>query len=221
MVKLMVFCTESHQKMAEKFVISRAKLAGFGFENLVIKHGKQVCKSATYGHPGFAECTFDKLDAFIDVPVGQTVLYVDADVCLFENLAEFIGGLRLDRNQIACQWDDGQLCLGVVLWRQTKTTRSWWMFLKRYCQVTNIVDQTAMHALLLHAKYTPVRFCALPFPAVGNWSHIRQTNELWYGQDFELPSEVKLWHANFCIGLQQKFKMLEKVVLQRLTATTH
>lgn len=211
MVDLLVFYTDSHKEMAEEYVISRAELAGFDAKNVVVCDGKQICETGTYGASGFAQCTIDKIAAFESYPIGKKVFYVDADVILCKGLAETVETIELHRNQICCQWDDGQLCLGVVLFEQTEVTRGWWRFLQYYASVVDMIDQSAMHRLLLDAKKLPVKFGALPFPAFGNWSHIRSDKQLWDGQDFELPKDIKLWHANFTLGVKNKSKMLEMV----------
>lgn len=217
MAKLVVFYTDSHAEMAKKYVISRAEIAGFERQNVIKWRGSQHCRSGKYGDEGFADCMLDKLSALELVEIGEKVLYVDADVILNEGLASYVDGLELETNQICCQWDDGQLCLGVVVFQQSVATRDWWRFIRQYAMLTNQIDQSAMHRLLLDAKRVPVKLGALPFPAFGNWSHIRKDKSLWDGQDFDLPSDIYLWHANFTLGITNKHAMLEAVEKKLLT----
>jgi hypothetical protein len=218
--KLVVFYTDSHAEMAEKYVISRAKLAGFDPKNVMKWRGSQHCQSGKYGDEGFADCMLDKLSALELVEIGEKVLYVDADVILNEGLAAYVDDLELEPNQICCQWDDGQLCLGVVVFRQSVATRDWWRFIRQYAMMTNMIDQSAMHRLLLDAKRVPVKLSALPFPSFGNWSHIRKDRSLWDGQDFDLPGDLYLWHANFTLGVANKYAMLNAIEKKLLTQAT-
>lgn len=215
----MVFYTDSHKEMAEKYVISRAELAGFQRENVFWWQATQRCKTAKYGESGFVDSMLDKLVALQEIPVGEKWLYVDADVILCRGLHDAVDEMELQRDQICCQWDDGQLCLGVVLFQQTAFTRDWWRFLRYYASMMDMIDQSAMHRLLLDAKRVMVKFGALPFPAFGNWSHIRTDKKLWDGQDFDLPDDIKLWHANFTLGLSNKYKMLSMVERKIVDAT--
>jgi hypothetical protein len=208
-VKLVSFYTDSHAEMMHDFCLPSVKMGGFNAE--IVKSNRQICPSGAFNDAGFADCMLEKLDLLAEQPIGKRVLYVDADCLLFDNAKAFFEGVELQKNQIAFQWDSGQLCCGVVLWDQTETTRRWWQFIRDYAEVTALIDQTAMNRLLNESKKLPVSVCALPFPTVGNWSHVRLQNKLWDGERFALPEPCYLWHANFTIGIENKIKMLQFV----------
>jgi hypothetical protein len=211
-MRILSFVTESHEDMLSRFVVNRLELAGFtNSDELQIVYGKQVCESGEYGSSGFNECMLDKLQALADVPIGEKCFYVDADVIILPGCKQILDAIILQTDSIAFQWDDGQLCMGMIYWTQTIATRDWWRFIKEYAMVRGLMDQSAMHQLILGAKWLPVNLVALPTRVFGNWSHDRKDKTLWSEEVFALPVPCVAWHANFTIGLANKWKMLEHV----------
>ena len=211
-MRVLSFVTESHEDMLSRFVVDRLELAGFtNDDTLQIVFGAQVCESGVYGSDGFTDCMLDKLTALAGVPIGETCFYVDADVILMPGCKQLLEFQEMPENSIACQWDDGQLCLGMVYWTQTRATRKWWRFVRDFAKLRGMIDQHAMHALLLNCNSPPIRTMALPLKAFGNWSHVRPDRRLWAGDPFNMPEICVAWHANFTMGLANKWKMLEQV----------
>jgi len=211
-MRVLSFVTESHEDMLSRFVVDRLESAGFtNDDKLQVVFGAQVCESGVYGKDGFNECTQDKLKALASVPIGETCLYTDADVILLPGCKQMLSKMTVPEDGIACQWDDGQLCLGMVYWIQTRATRKWWRFVRDFARLRGVMDQTAMHMLLLGSVRQPISTVALPLKVFGNWSHVRNDRRLWAGDDFEVPDCCVAWHANFTIGLANKWKMLEQV----------
>lgn len=211
-MKAVSFYTDSHAEMMYDFCMPGVMANGFVGE--FVKSERQICPSGAFNTDGFADCMLEKLDLLIEQPIGERVLYIDADCMLFDNAKTFFESIQLAKNQIAFQWDNGQLCCGVVLWEQTEQTRRWWQLVRSYAEITGMIDQSAMNQLLNSVKDPRRMFVsvvALPFPTVGNWSHVRLQNKLWDGERFALPTPCYLWHANFTIGIENKMKMLRFV----------
>jgi len=211
-MKLVSFYTDSHAELMEKYCLP--SVISERFEHEIVRSDKQLCKNGLISDQGFIDCMLEKLDILAAQPAGTKILYVDADCVLFDGAHDFFDHLRLDENQIAFQWDDGQLCCGVALFEQTEATRKWWRFVRDYSYVIGMMDQTAMNKLLNDSRRLWISVAALPYPAIGNWSHVRLQNKLWDGERFSMPMMVYLWHANFTIGVENKKKMLDFVVEQ-------
>jgi hypothetical protein len=211
-MRLLTYYTPSHAEMCRRFVLSRA----WAFSEVRALEYPQTCPSAAFKQPGWNRCMDDKLDALLRLPLdGEPTLYVDADVILFPGACQwaenYVRGMSFD--QIAYSDDVVQWCAGVMLFRPTTKTRRWWELVADMSRLLDQPDQDVIHALRTNARSLPVPMSVLPATKVANWATLGHTS-VWAGERIQLPAGCCVWHANWCVGVEQKMDMLEHVALQ-------
>ena len=207
------YFTPSHTELANRFVLSRTVLAGFGGV-VCFADELQVCESGVFESPGFREASAEKLRFLGSMPAdNRPMLFVDADVVLFSGLADWCEATLADKpsNWIGLQDDVLQWCTGVILFRRTREVLDWFMFVYRACVLANLNDQSGWNELRTAATNWPVQCEVLPHDVISNYAWVTDAKSLWDGQKFTLPGNCLLWHANWCLGLERKMQMLEQV----------
>lgn len=212
-MKLITYTTDSHRAMCERFVIANAKAAGFS--GCQVFEAQQLCKSGSYNSEGFSEQMWIKVHCLSEIAIGERVCYVDADCVLFPGLAKWCNDW-LDARQphtIGMGDDAGQYCMGTLVFQQTQETKDWWLFIHRLSWILGIHDQNAVNLLLKDALQVPVSLEKLDKFVFANWATYGDLEQKkWNGTDaLIVPSQTLCWHANFCIGVETKIRMLDIV----------
>jgi hypothetical protein len=210
------YFTPSHTEMANRFVLSRTAAAGFGGVVCVAEE-LQLCPTGLFESEGFREASAEKLRFLASMPAdGRPMLFVDADVALFPGLAAWCEETLADKpgNWIGLQDDIVQWCTGVILFRRTREVLDWFDFVYRTCVFANMNDQAGWHALRLCACNWPVQCEVLRHDVISNYAWITGGEGLWNGQPLTLPDACLLWHANWCVSVERKTRMLEQVTTQ-------
>lgn len=208
------YCSPSHAEMANRFVFGTMHQAGFGGV-LVCAEEQQVCPNGVFESPGFHAVAADKLQWLANMPAdGRPILFVDADVVLFPGLAEWCEQVLEDKpgNWIGLQEDVIQWCTGVLLFRRTREVLDWLRFVYELCVLVDLNDQDGWHSLRMSAKHWPVQCEALPHNIISNYAWVTNGTSVWNGESFVLPDGCLLWHANWCVGVERKTRMLELVM---------
>ena len=211
-VSLVTYSSPSHREMCDRFVLSRAGLAGFGDDSVILFEDRQVCESATYNKKGFSDQTAGKIGSLATLPVGERYLYVDADCCLFPGLAKWCNTKLTD--VVYFSDDLSQYCCGVMLWTQTEQTQRLFQLVAELTLIVEYHDQNIMNWLYNNAAANkfPVRVAKIARAVVANYATILGEQQAWGGQDFEVPRSVKIFHANYCVGVENKTQLLEKAL---------
>ena len=210
-MRLLTYYTPSHADMCRRFVLSRA----WAFSEVRAIEYQQTCPTGAFKQPGWNRCMDDKLDALLRLPVdGEPTLYVDSDVILWPGACQWaenhIRGMSFD--EIAYSDDVVQWCAGVMLFRPTTKTRRWWELVADMSRLLDQPDQDVIHALRTNAKSLPVPMSVMPSDKVANWATLGNTS-VWQGESIAVPKSCYIWHANWCVGVEAKMKMLEQVAL--------
>jgi len=218
MLRLCTYFTPTHEAMAKRFVLSRA----WGFDDRRhIKYG-QTCPSGEFKSSGWNDCMLDKLNTLLNLPAdGTPTLYVDADVCLMPSLVEWCRWYveHLDDDEVAFSDDVVQWCAGIMLFRCTKRVHQFWRTLADLCLAWDLPDQDSLHQLRMQADerkgVLPIRPRTLPRDVFCNWATVNAPTvpKPWNGEGFRVPPTCLAWHANWTVGLSNKQRMLERVVL--------
>lgn len=215
-MRLLTYYTPSHEAMCRRFVLSRA--AAFN-EIIALPYG-QTCPTGSFKDDGWNRTMDDKLDALLRLPPdGQPTLYVDADVVIRPGLAEWatLHARGMTYDEIAYSDDVVQWCAGVMLFRPTERTRRWWELVADMSKLLDQPDQDVIHVLRTYAKRLPVPMTVLPKDRICNWATIGNLSA-WNGEDFDVPPTCLAWHANWCIGIETKTRMLERVAPETRSA---
>lgn len=208
--------TPSHADMAQRFVIDRYKEAGF--DECLFHVAKQTCPSASFKQPGWNGCTAAKLAWLANMPAdGEPVLFVDADVALFPGLAAgCLDIIETGYGRLWMQDDYVQMCSGVMLFNRTQHMIDFFDLWHKWCVFTNENDQDGL-AVIQHVRkqlnidYYLIQPYTVDSRLFANWRGLGFTKP-WQGEPIDPPETMVLWHANWCIGVEAKTKMLEQVV---------
>lgn len=195
--------SDSHRELVNKFISPYCHT----FDSVRMIHVPQICETGTYGQAGFNEHMYLKLDCLLTVPLGTPTLYLDADCLILPQLADWCRQwIKKHQDILACGNDSDSHSMGVLLFVQTEQTIKWWKRLKDTGQALDLHDQEALNWILNNDKAT-IKLGLLPKNIFANWS----PGEPWKGEPINPPPEMLCWHANYCIGVQNKLKMLTRV----------
>lgn len=211
-MKLITYASPSHMPMCERFVVANASAAGF--ESCTVVDDEQLCPSGRFNSEGFAPQVWRKLEVLATLPTGQRYCFLDADCLPLPGLARwcntFLDGQQ--RNTIGLGDDNGMFCTGTVVWQQTEETAEWWRFVRMFSFMLGVDDQCGLNTILDNAKNFPLVCRVLCKQVFSNWAATDSFNEKpWAGEEIQLPQNCLCWHANFCLGVDNKIKQLEHV----------
>lgn len=218
MLRLVSYCTPSHEQMCERFVMSRA----WGFDDRRVTRFSQTCPSGEFKSSGWNDCMLDKLRTLMALPTdGVTTLYVDADVSLMPGLAAWCDGASgsLADDTVAFSDDVAQWCAGIMLFKSTPRVSSFWRTLADLAVAWNVPDQDALHSLRMQSHHQsgrlPIDVALLPPDRFCNWATVSAPAipPPWTGEAFAVPETCLAWHANWTLGIENKLAMLNRVVL--------
>lgn len=211
-MKLITYASPSHREMCERFVIANGERAGF--KSCEMFTAEQLCESGKYNSPGFAEQMWLKLRCLAEIPISERICYVDADCLLMPGLHDWCENWLSDRDRLTIGFgnDVAELCMGTIVFEQSAETIQWWRFLYQLAWMTKLHDQAALHGLRENSKQVPVNLDVLPNDVFANWAtHGEHSQKTWKGEELIVPDGVLCWHANFCVGIEDKIRMLEIV----------
>jgi hypothetical protein len=198
----------SHKHLYDQFIKPKVDQ----FDKVIVHEVDQVCDTANYGSPGFNEHMWLKLDHLASVSIGEQVIYLDADCMISSKLSAWCHEWLINNKNIIGHGNDSNShCMGVLLFEQTESTVQWWKTLKTIAQQQKLNDQETLNWLITNHGLPP-RLAILPKNIIANWSSLNDTSEgVWKGEPLQVPTEALCWHANYCIGVDAKLKMLERV----------
>jgi hypothetical protein len=218
MLRLVTYYTPTHAAMCRRFVLSRA----WGFRERRAVSVPQTCPTGSFKSDGWNACMLDKLRVLQGLPEdGEPTVYVDADVALMRGFHDWCEGVfeELPGSAVAFADDVIQWCAGVMLFRTTPVVQAWWRLLADLSPIWNLPDQDVIHQLRQQASQTggtlPIVPRVLPADRVCNWATVSAPTvpQPWDGEPFEVPESCVAFHANWTVGVERKFRMLESVVL--------
>jgi hypothetical protein len=211
-VKLVTYTTPSHAAMCKEFVLDRAESAGFADDDIILIEDIQRCESGEYNSAGFTEQCASKIANLASLPLGEQYFYCDADCVLLPGLRWWLNTKETDIFYMSS--DLVQYCCGVMLWTHDKKTRRLFEIVADLSGILGIHDQDSFNFLLKNSSRgkLPVRVSLMSTEVIANYAGIGKEVRYWDGQAFEVPSTVRLFHANFCVGVQKKEELLKMVV---------
>lgn len=224
MLTLLTYYSPSHREMCQRFVLERA--SGFG-RVIAREFPEQVCPSGAFKHDGWNDAMLQKIDAILSLPVdGSPVVYVDADVCLkTEGRDNFFASMVFAMmsvadwcNQEAIMFSDDsiQWCCGVMAFWATPEVMQFWRTVRILAEAWNLPDQDVIHQLRVQVQQTEGKFPLVPVTIgrqiVSNWASVNHPSvpAPWDGEPFKVPGTCSAWHANWTIGVENKWSMLEE-----------
>lgn len=171
----------------------------------------QVCESGIFRTDGWYEATLSKLKAIekmLDPIDGSVFVYSDTDVQFFRPFHDTINKLLIT-NDIVFQNDyRGKQCTGFFACKRTPIIE--YLFSIAIWVLKNRVnnpegDQMAMHTAL--KKLPLLKHSMLPTEFF-TYGYYKQQ---WTGEEFIIPNNIVMHHANWTVGISNKLDMLQYV----------
>lgn len=216
MLRIVSYYTPTHEEMCKRFVMSRSD----GFHERRFSRFGQTCPTGEFYSPGWNDCMLDKLRCLLALPTdSMATLYVDADVALMPGLHDWVADYarELGPDEVAFSDDLVQWCAGIMLFRSTTQVREFWLTVASMSQVWNLPDQDVIAHLRMQCDQRkgkfPIRPRVLPADRFCNWATVNgRPVPPWNGESFVVPDTCLAWHANWTVGIENKMRMLERVV---------
>jgi hypothetical protein len=218
MLRIVSYYTPSHEDMCQRFVMSRAD----GFDERRFTAFGQTCPTGEFKSAGWNDCMLDKLRCLLALPCdGMPTLYVDADVALMPGLHDWLAAYvdNLAPDEIHFSDDLIQWCAGIMVFRSVAPVLEFFRTVAHMSGVLGLPDQDVIHHLRMWAEQTggrlPITPKLLPREVFCNWATVNgKPVPPWDGQPFVVPETCLAWHANWTIGIDNKMRMLERVVMR-------
>jgi len=198
-MKIYTYYTDSHKPFYDNhFSISVEDL------EIVSFFGDQECQTGSYYKEGWKQTTMKKVDVFIQAckeNQGDVFVYSDVDIQFFgpikEKLLEELGDY-----DIAIQDDYlGGMCSGFFVCRGNERTLRMFENMKTN-ESQYLEDQHALNMNLNFVKFKPLSHRFWTFG-------IYKTQ--WKNQNFDIPDDILMHHANWTEGIQNKTVLLNIV----------
>ena len=205
-IKVFTFFSESHRQLLDVFTKS------FPYEDgvdLTVRFLPQECASANFESSGWNRTMERKIDYIIEylqsMDDTDMMVHADVDINFYRPFKGDLQSLMADydilfQNDVVC------LCMGFFIAKKTDK------LVELMKQVRGSIDrygndQYAMNALIKSAglKYgiLPDRYYTFGMNRIGVWNPGIN--------DFSVPSDIVLHHANWTVGVENKINLMNLV----------
>lgn len=205
-MKLLTCYTESHRVFLRSFFGSLDQSNGL---DVVIRQHPQECPTGAFADAGWNDTTKRKFE-FIEeqmhfTPEGEPMIFSDVDIQFFQPLTQF-AEKALKEVDVVFQNDYyGHACTGFFYIRNNQSMRD--LISEVIFEIPNWRDdQEAMNKVLI--KNRSYNYGLLPPQFFTFGSFFKH----WEGeQDFPLPPNIVMHHANWVKGVDKKVALLKTV----------
>lgn len=209
-MKVYTFFTDSHRKLFDIF----EKQFPYAEAELNVKWFPQECKTGSYMAEGWTSTMRKKVEYILqslkETPENEWFVHSDCDIALFPGWTDI---LERNKNKVdmMIQNDHSMLCAGFFFCKSNVQTKLLWgRVLRDLDQFEH--DQIAMNHFI---KQMPdLKIGVLP-DSYFTYGYFNKEN--WVGQEFRVPNidDLKMFHANWTQGVDNKIKLLEEVIRQK------
>ena len=225
-IKAYTLFTESHKIFLDNYF-----LPSFPYRKeieLILLYREQHCKTACFETDGWKETMRDKATAFIEgiesCRENEIFMFIDPDIQFFGDFYDDIKDAMKD-NDVVWQNDViGGVNTGFFAVRNTKATRGFFKTVLGNLDSEKFKQEQELANYLLHESYRyPTitfkwRFLPNSYWTYGHIAALPKVN----GQglrgswspgdsDFAIPADIKIHHANWTGGIDNKIKILDIV----------
>lgn len=221
-MKLYTVFTESHYDMFKDYFIK-----SFPFEidlELIIKFKPQVCKSSEFQSDGWRDTMMYKVQCFIDAAYetkdGECFIFADPDIQFFKpfyhDLVKHIEGY-----DAAFQNDyGGGVNTGFFIMRSTSKTRAFLQTVKgnlhkfpeeQVCFNYLINNFNSLEKIAYKWKMLPREYWTYGEKAIQLTSNGQPFNTWKVGDEFDIPKDIIIHHANWTTPFINKINLLDTV----------
>jgi hypothetical protein len=133
---------------------------------------------------------------------GDHFVYSDCDIVFFDK----IKFSTIKKYDIAFQSDGNSNCAGFFICKSNEKTLNFWKTIKKNISKYND-DQLALHHFIDMIKYKKLNIQS--FFNIGHLNGFKR----WDGEiDFVFPEDIKMFHANWTVGVQRKINLLNYAI---------
>jgi hypothetical protein len=179
----------------------------------------QDCPTGTFRSEGWDRTMLNKLEvlqkAILENWNDRIFFYSDIDIIFLKPILD-ISLAHLGDNDFVVQqgWPRNRMCAGFFVMRGNEKTLQ--LVTTAYILLQNNVypdDQEALQAILNSGKISNIKWGLLPSEQYPNGRRVlkQSTGHYVKNSEIELPNEMILFHANCCIGLENKYLFLKHV----------
>ncbi len=216
---LYCFYTPLFQELYESYFLPSLK---DDFE-LVVKKFDQECPSGLFKFPGWEKTMYRKLqmlrEAVLDHWGGQVFFYTDIDIIFLKPILNAaLDHLGNSDFVIQQAWPSQNICAGFIIMRgNEKTLHLIDMALDLMETDVCSNDQSALQLALKNIPKEELDWTLLPSLAFPNGKRVLKDYQIGSKQLYSMNSEINLddsillFHANCCIGLEEKIHFLTRV----------
>lgn len=211
-MKIYTCYTPSHKEMFDEYFMGSPSISEY---EIIAEEFPQECATGAYLSDGWMNTMNRKLDLIIraiDENMGEVFIHSDCDVQFLRPSKEYIESFFYKTDlDIILQSDIYMLCAGFFACKASNKTRLLFSLIKH-----NILmfehDQLALNYFLKGWKehITDINMNYRMFDSrIWNVGHTLYNR--WEGQDFEVPQNILVHHANWTVGIENKTKLLKMV----------
>lgn len=212
-MKLYTFYTDSHSELMQVF------LKNFPYSekvDVVIRKMPQECKTAAFMSEGWNNTMTKKVEyilhALSETPENEWFVHADSDILLFSGWETILNEFSEEYDMLI-QNDYSVLCAGFFFCKNNKRTKELWNRVRETMHHFS-QDQEAMNHWVnnitdLKIKILPPSYFTYGLLGRGVWNGV---------EGFTIPDidNLKMFHANWTIGLENKKKLLKETLKQRM-----
>lgn len=202
-MKIYTILSPSHKFLFDNFFLTSLKKYEESID-LVVVDQEQICETGNYYDHGWKESMEQKIDVYLEAVNNKNdkfFIWSDVDIEFYDSFVDACIE-ELGDYDIAFQEGVGnEYCAGFFICRINEKTQNFFKLLKeKYQRYT--CDQQAINAniKLINAKFLSKQFLNISFQ-----------HRQWNGQHIDLTEPIKMFHANYTVGLQHKIMLLCKV----------
>jgi len=212
-MKLFTYYTKAKSDLATQFFIPSV---GIDYD-LSVDILKEKCRTGHYMDKGWTQIMKEKnhkiLEHIKDLKFDRFV-YADSDIIFIRPTADIIHDL-LNQYDIVFQSDRGTCCCGFMGIRSNKRTHDLIKLVISHIDKFKQGDQVVMNYLLGSGRVKDIKYKVLNHQHFFNIGGIYGgvNGGIYEGEslDFKVPDSIKMFHANFTKGKENKIKLLNYV----------
>ena len=190
--------TPSHRHMYENYFLTSIP----DEFKLHIKEIPQECPTGSFYEEGWDKTCFRKVELFEEIckeNFGETFIFSDVDIQFFGKIKDVMID-ELGDLDIACQDDITTYSSGFFICRCNDRTLKMFQNMKEFY---NKEDQTSLNDQIHICNH---KFLSRRFFTFG---HV--VPRPWNGEDFHIPDDILIHHANWVVGIEDKIRILDLV----------
>lgn len=210
-MKLLTYYTESHKKLLEGCFLPSIP-AGDNFD-LSIGTGTQHSEDGGYYSPGFARTTQDKISFILrnlsEMDNGERLLYSDCDVVFLKPVMKLLS--EYEDFDMVFQNGYYQFNTGFFLMRNSLVVRTLLRETMNSCTMHSN-DQDALNCLIetyRESNVSTLRYTKFDRRVMSPANFIHP--DMWTGQEITVPDSALVFHACWCVGIENKLRLLQSV----------